>query len=127
MNISPAQPDSPAKSRRLRPESLGDCNTAGPPVKEANVNILPLDRKIQVLNALVEGNSIRSIERMTGTNRNTTIGKLKISGRSNCVRAISEGGLELADSLLLFQAINNCEFLVNFDIQFNEPINSQYD
>jgi len=34
-------------------------------------NYLPLHRKIQVLNALVEGSSIRSISRMTGVQKNT--------------------------------------------------------
>lgn len=35
------------------------------------MNVVPKERQIQVLNALVEGNSIRSIERMTGTHRDT--------------------------------------------------------
>jgi IS1 family transposase len=34
-------------------------------------NILPTEKKIVVIHALAEGNSIRSIERMTGINRNT--------------------------------------------------------
>jgi len=35
------------------------------------MNITPKERQIQVLKALVEGNSIRSIERMTGIHRDT--------------------------------------------------------
>lgn len=35
------------------------------------MNIIPKERQIQILKALVEGNSIRSIERMTGTHRDT--------------------------------------------------------
>lgn len=34
-------------------------------------NILPLEKQILVISALAEGSSIRSIERMTGVNRNT--------------------------------------------------------
>lgn len=34
-------------------------------------NILPLEKQVMVISALAEGNSIRSIERMTGINRNT--------------------------------------------------------
>jgi hypothetical protein len=34
-------------------------------------NILPLEKQTMVIHALAEGNSIRSIERMTGVNRNT--------------------------------------------------------
>jgi IS1 family transposase len=34
-------------------------------------NILPFEKQIVVIHALAEGNSIRSIERMTGINRNT--------------------------------------------------------
>jgi transposase len=34
-------------------------------------NVLPRVKQIQVLHMLAEGNSIRSIERMTGINRNT--------------------------------------------------------
>ena len=45
------------------------------------MNALSMERKIQVLNALVEGHSIRSIERMTGTNRNTTMTLLKSVGQ----------------------------------------------
>ena len=35
------------------------------------MNITSKERQIQVLKALVEGNSIRSIERMTGIHRDT--------------------------------------------------------
>src|SRR5476651_295624 len=34
-------------------------------------NILPFEKQTMVIHALAEGNSIRSIERMTGVNRNT--------------------------------------------------------
>ena len=35
------------------------------------MNRVPLARQVQIINALVEGNSIRSTERMTGTHRDT--------------------------------------------------------
>ena len=35
------------------------------------MNTLPLDKKLTILNAMIEGNSIRSTERMTGVHRDT--------------------------------------------------------
>ena len=35
------------------------------------MNRVPLARRTQIINCLVEGNSIRSTERMTGTHRDT--------------------------------------------------------
>jgi len=43
----------------------------GVSVKETFMNVLPIERKTQILNALVEGVSIRSTERMTHTHRDT--------------------------------------------------------
>src|SRR5688500_8897376 len=37
-------------------------------------NHLPFEKKVFAVHALAEGNSIRSIERMTGINRNTMMG-----------------------------------------------------
>jgi IS1 family transposase len=44
------------------------------------MNILPLEKKIQVLNALVEGASICSITRMTGVNKRTVLRVLLDAG-----------------------------------------------
>jgi IS1 family transposase len=44
------------------------------------VNVLPRCRKIAILNALTEGNSIRSIERMTGSHRDTIMRLLRSTG-----------------------------------------------
>jgi transposase len=41
-----------------------------------NMNVLTPERRIQVISALVEGNSIRSVSRMTGVARNTIMGLL---------------------------------------------------
>ena len=40
---------------------------------EAKMNVLPRDKKILVLSSLVEGNSVRSIERITGVHRDTIL------------------------------------------------------
>jgi IS1 family transposase len=45
------------------------------------MNILPTEKKIQVLNALVEGSSVCSIVRMTGVNKRTVLRILKEAGR----------------------------------------------
>lgn len=44
------------------------------------MNTLSFDKKLLVLSSLVEGNSIRSIERMTGVNRNTIMSLLVSTG-----------------------------------------------
>jgi IS1 family transposase len=44
------------------------------------MNILPLEKKILVLNSLVEGNSIRSTVRMTGVNKKTVMRLLVEAG-----------------------------------------------
>jgi IS1 family transposase len=54
-------------------------------VKEAKVNVLTLDKQIAILSALVEGNSIRSTERMTQTHRDTIMRLLRRAGE-HCQR-----------------------------------------
>jgi IS1 family transposase len=44
------------------------------------MNVLPLEKKLAVISALVEGNSIRSTSRMTGADRNTINSLLLRSG-----------------------------------------------
>lgn len=44
------------------------------------MNRLSLDRRAQVINCLVEGNSIRSTERMTDTHRDTVMRLLVEAG-----------------------------------------------
>lgn len=53
------------------------------------MNIVPKERQIQVLNALVEGNSIRSTERMTDTHRDTIMRLLGRAG-DRCARLLDE-------------------------------------
>ena len=53
------------------------------------MNVVPKERQIQVLSALVEGNSIRSIERMTGTHRDTIMRLLYRAGEG-CARLLDE-------------------------------------
>ena len=45
-----------------------------------NMNMLTAERRAQVISALVEGNSIRSVSRMTGIARNTIMGLLVAVG-----------------------------------------------
>src|SRR3954471_18708035 len=49
------------------------------------MNILPLDKQVAVIAALVEGNSIRSVERMTGTHRDTIM-RLGVRIGQGCAR-----------------------------------------
>jgi IS1 family transposase len=49
------------------------------------MNVLPLDKKLAVIAALVEGNSLRSISRMTGVDRNT-INSLLLRTGERCER-----------------------------------------
>src|SRR5437879_1280420 len=43
-------------------------------------NFLPIEKKVMVLSALVEGNSVRSIVRMTGVNKRTILRILSEEG-----------------------------------------------
>lgn len=62
-----------------------------PPGKgKAPVNVLPREKRIAVLAALVEGNSERAVERLTGVNRET-VGRLALS--------FGEGAQRLHDRL----------------------------
>ena len=53
------------------------------------MNKVPLARRIQAINALVEGNSIRSTERMTGTHRDTIM-RLLVEVGAGCERLLDE-------------------------------------
>jgi hypothetical protein len=57
-------------------------------------NNLPRDKQIAVVNALVEGCSIRSTERMTGVNRET-IGTLLVRVGNGCADLLNEKMVEL--------------------------------
>lgn len=53
------------------------------------MNVLKKEKKLSILNALVEGNSIRSIERMTGAHRDTILRFLVAAGE-HCARMFDE-------------------------------------
>jgi hypothetical protein len=57
-------------------------------------NILPTDKKIQVIAALAEGSCIRSIERMTGIHRDTIM-RLGVKVGQNCTKLMNEKMREL--------------------------------
>lgn len=58
------------------------------------MNVVPKERQIQVLSALVEGNSIRSVERMTGTHRDTIM-RLLVRAGEGCARLLDEKMVDL--------------------------------
>jgi len=57
-------------------------------------NILPTDKKIQVIAALAEGSAIRSIERMTGIHRDTIM-RLGVKVGQGCTKLMDEKMREL--------------------------------
>ena len=52
------------------------------------MNRLSLARRVQVINCLVEGNSIRSTERMSGTHRDTIM-RLLVQVGDGCERLLN--------------------------------------
>ena len=61
---------------------------------EDPMNRVPLARRVQIINCLVEGNSIRSTERMTGTHRDT-ICRLLVEVGDGCAQLMDEQMREL--------------------------------
>ena len=59
------------------------------------MNRVPLNRRVQIINCLVEGNSIRSTERMTGTHRDT-ICRLLVEVGDGCAKLMDEQMRELS-------------------------------
>src|SRR5438270_2823986 len=64
-------------------------------------NILAKDRQVAVISALAEGSSIRSIERMTGINRNTIM---------NLGVKVGQGCAKLLDSKMRDLTCENLQF-----------------
>lgn len=58
------------------------------------MNRVSLDRQIQIISGLVEGNSIRSLERMTNTHRDTIM-RLGVRVGEGCGRALSDARLRV--------------------------------
>ena len=61
---------------------------------EIRMNRVPLARHTQIINCLVEGNSIRSTERMTGTHRDTIM-RLLVEVGAGCAQLMDEQMREL--------------------------------
>ena len=53
------------------------------------MNVLSVEEKVRILSALVEGNSIRSVERMTGAHRDTIM-RLTMRAGESCARLLDE-------------------------------------
>lgn len=58
------------------------------------MNCLPTEKKIQILNCLVEGNSIRSTERIPETHRDTIM-RLLVKVGSHCLKVLDEKIVDL--------------------------------
>ncbi len=67
-------------------------------------NILPKEKQVAVIAALAEGNGIRQIERMTGTNRNTIM-KLGVKVGEGCAALLDSKMRNLACHHLQFDEI----------------------
>ncbi len=59
------------------------CGYKYPILRGKDMNRLPLARRTQIINCLVEGNSIRSTERMTDTHRDTIM-RLMVEVGTGC-------------------------------------------
>src|SRR5437879_4026813 len=57
--------------------------------RQAEMNVLSLEKQIQIVNALVEGNSIRSTARMVGVEHKTVMRVLLRAG-TKCQRLLDE-------------------------------------
>lgn len=67
-------------------------------------NILPIDSQIAVVHALAEGNSIRSVERMTGIHRDTIM-RLGVRIGERCAEIMDSEMRDLETRLLQFDEI----------------------
>lgn len=67
-------------------------------------NVLKIDKQIQVISALAEGSSIRSIERMTGINRNTIM-NLGVRVGKGCARLLDSKMRDLTCNYLQFDEL----------------------
>jgi len=70
-------------------DSKMECGMLGSKGERKSMNILSKDRQAQIVNCLVEGNSIRSTERMTNTHRDTIM-RLMVSVAEGCHNLINE-------------------------------------
>jgi IS1 family transposase len=76
----------PPLARGFLPRSITKFDSTN---GEKPMNILSTDEKLAIISALIEGNSIRSIERMTGTHRDT-ICRLLASTGGHCEKLLDE-------------------------------------
>src|SRR5437763_412779 len=57
--------------------------------RQAEMNVLPIEKQIQIISALVEGNSVRATARMMGVEHKTVLRVLLRTG-DNCARLLNE-------------------------------------
>src|SRR5713226_9168867 len=72
--------------------------------KATMANVLPKEKQVAVIAALAEGSSIRSIERMTGINRNTIM-NLGVRVGQGCAALLDDKMRGLSCNLLQFDEI----------------------
>jgi IS1 family transposase len=90
---------------------------------------LPEDKAVAVLNLLVEGMSIRSIERVTGTNRNTILSLLETVGekclwiQENLVKELTVADIQADEIWSFIQMKNKTKHRQNIE---DEKIGSAY-
>ena len=63
------------------------------------MNTLPLSKKLLILQSLVEGNSIRSIERISGTHRDTIM-RLLVSAGNRAEEIMNEKFVNLKSNYI---------------------------
>lgn len=93
------------------------------------MNVLPRNKQIQIISALVEGNSIRSCERMFGTHRDTIM-RLAVRTGQHCMTLLEDhvkdvpAGTIQCDEMWGYVAKKDAK--LNADEKDNPEIGSQY-
>lgn len=86
--LQPGARLNPASGVSRMPNSQEHFRPA-PQKRQAKMNVLPIEKQIQIINALVEGNSIRSTARMVGVEHKTVI-RILLRVGAKCERLLDE-------------------------------------
>ena len=82
--------NNPAAKRQNAASHLHSCTVSCPSQRESTVaNVLKREKQLQVIHLLVEGNSLRSIERLTGVQKKT-VGRLLLRIGNACRELLDE-------------------------------------
>jgi hypothetical protein len=77
---------------------------AGPPERQAGMNVLAKETQIIIVKALLEGTSIRSIDRMTGVHRDTIM-RLELLAGTSCANLLDQKVLDIEPKRLQLDEI----------------------